>query len=232
MKVVGAIQARMGSSRLPGKAMLPLAGKPLIWHMMDRLRRVAGLDALVLATTADPQNDALCAFAAAEGFLVIREPLEDDLASRFARVVERTGADAVLKTGADCPAIDPVVLTAMKDRFVAERDADFVSNRVRWTFPLGLSADVVSARAIRWANENFTLPEDREFFAIRIRDNPDRFRVVSFENDVDLSKHSWLVDTPEDYAWISPMFDALYKEGSSFGMRDALSWLASGARKS
>jgi len=230
MKIVGAIQARMGSSRLPGKALLPLAGKPLIWHMMDRLRRVPGLADLVLATTADARNDALVALATKEGFKVVREEKEDDLAARFVKVLALTGADAVLKTGADCPAIDPTVLAGMANRFRAEGDADFVSNRVRWTFPLGLSADVASAKAIRWCDENLTSAEDREFFAIRIRDNPARFKVISFENDVDLSHHSWLVDTPEDYAWIKPMFEDLYQDGRAFGMTEALRWLEKGTK--
>lgn len=225
MKIAGAIQARMGSSRLPGKALADLAGRPLLWHMMDRLRRVPGLSALVLATTADPRNDPIVALARQEGYSVVREKAEDDLARRFARVLDETGADAVLKTGADCPLIDPDVLAGMKDRFVEEGDADFVSNRMNWSFPLGLSADVVSARAIRWSDANFTSPEDREFFAIRIRDNPARWKVVPYVNPVNLSHHSWLVDTPDDLAAVRPIFDALYRAGQCFGMHDVIAFL-------
>jgi spore coat polysaccharide biosynthesis protein SpsF len=215
----------MGSSRLPGKALIPLAGKPLIWHMMDRLRRVPGLSALVLATTADTRNDPLVALAEREGYMVVREERENDLASRFAKVVEATGADVVLKTGADCPLIDPEVLTGMKDRFLAEGDADFVTNRMNWSFPLGLSADVASARAIRWCDANYVDPEDREYFAIRIRDNPARWKVVPYVNPVNLSHHSWLVDEPKDLDVVRPIFDALYKPGECFGMMDVVRFL-------
>lgn len=228
MKIVGAIQARMGSSRLPGKAMVDLAGRPLLWHMMDRLRRVPGLSALVLATTADSRNDPIVELARREGYQVVREPREDDLASRFAKVLDLTGADAILKTGADCPLIDPEVLAGMTDRFVAEGDADFVTNRMNWSFPLGLSADVASARALRWCDAHFTDPEDREFVAIRIRDNPKRWKVVPYVNDVNLSHHSWLVDTPEDLTAVRPIFDALYRPGGCFGMREVIRYLEEG----
>lgn len=225
MRIVGAIQARMGSSRLPGKALADLAGRPLLWHMMDRLRRVQGLSGLVLATTADPRNDPICDLARVEGYDVVREEKEDDLAARFAKVVRATGADAVLKTGADCPFIDPDVLTGMKDRFLREGDADFVSNRLNWSFPLGLSADVVSARAILWCDANMTDTEDREFFAIRIRDNPSRWKVVAYTNPINLSHHHWLVDHPEDLVIARKIAEALYRPGACFGMNEIVRFL-------
>lgn len=228
-RVVGVLQARMGSTRLPGKAMRPLAGKPLVWHMIDRMRRAGVCEELVLATTADQRNDPLVAFCRDQGLEVVREEAEDDLAARIAKAVRLTRADAVLKTGGDCPLIDPDVMRGMVRRFLDEGDADFVSNRVRWTFPLGLSCDVMSARSVLWCDENLTGREDREFFAIYVRDHPERFKVVSFEHDRDLSHQSWLVDTPEDYALVSDIFAALYREGECFGMEDVLALLASRA---
>lgn len=221
MKVVGAIQARMGSSRLPGKALLPLAGKPLVWHIADRMRRVGLCEELVLATTADPRNEPLVAWAASEGLAVVREELEDDIASRIAKVVRLTGADVVLKCGGDCPLVDPDVMRAMVRRCVAE-DADFVSNRVRWTFPIGLSCDVISARSILWCDANLKTPEDRELMAVWIRDRPVQFKVISHEWWENLSHHAWTVDTAEDYAFVSRIFEALHRKGACFGLEDVL----------
>lgn len=221
MKVAGVIQARMGSTRLPGKALLPLAGRPLVWHIVDRMRRTERCESIVLATTADPRNEPLVAWAESEGLGVVQEALEDDLAARIAEAVRLTGADVLLKCGGDCPLVDPAVMRAMIDRCVAE-DADFVSNRVRWTFPLGLSCDVVSARAVLWCDAHLKAAEDRELFAIWIRDHPDRFKVISHEWREDLSHHGWTVDTPEDYAFVSSLFDALYQEGACFGFEDVL----------
>lgn len=224
-KIVGVLQARMGSSRLPGKALRPLAGKPLIWHMIDRMRRAEVCERIVLATTTDPRNAPLLEFARGEGLDVVEEPAEDDLASRIARAVRLTGADVLLKTGGDCPLVDPDVMRRMVQRAVAS-DGDFVSNRVRWTYPLGLSCDVVSARSVLWCDENLTSAKDRELFALYVRDNPDRFKVISFENDENLSHHAWTVDTPEDYVFVQSIFDALYRDGGCFGMQDVLQFLS------
>lgn len=223
-KTVGVLQARMGSSRLPGKALRPLAGKPLVWHMIDRMRRAAVCECIVLATTTDARNAPLIEFARSEGLDVVEEPNEDDLASRIARVVHLTGADVLLKTGGDCPLVDPDVMRGMVERAIAA-DADFVSNRVRWTYPLGLSCDVVSARSVLWCDKNLTSTQDRELFAIYIRDHPERFKVISFEHAENLSHHGWTVDTPADYEFMQTIFAALYKDGDCFSMQDVLSFV-------
>ena len=148
-KVVGALQARMGSSRLPGKVMLPLAGRPLVWHMIDRMRRADCCNELYLATTTDPRNDPLVDLCTSEGLAIIRERDEDDLTARIHAVAVASGAEYVLKTAADCPLVEPAVMRGIVQTAVREK-ADFCSNRVKWTFPLGLSCDVLSAQAIIW----------------------------------------------------------------------------------
>ena len=112
----------------------------------------------------------------------------------------------------------------MVERAIAA-DADFVSNRVRWTYPLGLSCDVVSARSVLWCDQNLTSAQDRELFAIYIRDHPERFKVISFEHTENLSHHGWTVDTPADYEFMQTIFAALYKDGDCFSMQDVLSFV-------
>src|SRR5579864_4738490 len=104
MRFVGVIQARMGSTRLPGKVMLPLAGQPVIWHIFDRLRRVQPIETVVLATTTDPQNDDMTRYAESKGMYVYRHDAEEDIAGRLAGVIAATKADGMLKVNADCPA--------------------------------------------------------------------------------------------------------------------------------
>jgi spore coat polysaccharide biosynthesis protein SpsF len=226
MRTIGLIQARMGSSRLPGKVMLDLAGRPLVWHMIDRLRRVPELDEIVLATTMDRRNEPLVAFAASQGIKIYRVDAEDDLVLRIAGAARQLSADYVLRTAGDCPLIDPEILSRMVQRALAADRPDFVSNRVIWSFPLGLSADVISAAAIEWCERNLTLPEERELFAVWIRDHPERFKVVPFQNDVDLSQHSWTVDEPQDAVFMKELFAALYRPGEVFGLGDVLTYLA------
>lgn len=219
----------MGSSRLPGKALLPLAGKPLVWHIIDRMWRVRGVGRIVLATTTDPRNEPLIDFVRGEGVEVFRHPLEDDIVGRISGAIAPYPGEVVLKTGGDCPLIDPTVLQRMVDVGLSDPEADFISNRVIWSYPLGLSADVVSRRSIEWANANLHTPEQRELFALYLRDHPHQFKVVPIVQSVDMSQHNWCVDTSEDLAFVSSIFDALYREGECFGLVETLAFLERGS---
>lgn len=219
----------MGSSRLPGKALRPFAGRPLVWHMVDRLRRAECCEQIVLATTTDPKNEPLVEFAIQEGLEIVREDAEDDLAARIAAAVRLTDADLVLKAAGDCPLIDPAAMRAMVARAVSE-DSDFCSNRVRWTFPIGLSCDVISARAVLWCDRNLVNKGDRELFATWIRDHPERFKVVSFENATDLSAYEWTVDTAKDYDEVAKIFEALYRDGECFSLEEILAYIRASDR--
>ncbi len=224
--VIGLIQARMGSSRVPGKAMVDLAGKPLLWHMIDRLGRVPQVGHLVLATTTDPRNEPMVGLARSEGLAVYQHEGEDDIAGRVSGAIRGLDGDLVLKVGGDCPLIDPAVLEGMVALALQTEGADFVSNRLEWSFPLGLSADVVSRRAIEWSNVNLTAAEDRELFAVYVRDHPEMFCVRAFTNPTDLSHHGWTVDEPEDVVFMRDIFDSLYRPGEVFGMNEVLGYLA------
>ena len=215
----------MASTRLPGKAMADLVGKPLIWHVFDRLRRVPDLDGLILATTSDARNDGMVRFAEAEGIVVHREDGEDDIASRLAGAVALADADAVLKVNADCPLIDPAVLKILVDRFRATPRADYVSNKIVWSYPKGLSAEVLSARAIAWCNDNISAPHDREYTVDFIRDHGEKFSVVSVESGHCLGHLDWMVDTAADLDWVRIVFESLYREGECFGLADVLEFL-------
>ncbi len=215
----------MGSSRVPGKALLDLAGRPLIGHIIDKLRRVQRVSEIVLATTADPRNAPLIAFAESEGIGVFQHPAEDDLAGRFAGVIENWRGDFVLKASGDCPLIDVGVLQRMVDVALSDHEADFISNRINWSYPLGLSADVISRRAIEWCDRNLTLAEDRELFAAYIRDHADRFKVIPIVNHVNLSDHGWTVDEPADVEFVRRIFAGLYVPGGYFGLDDVLRYL-------
>ena len=136
----------------------------MLWHILDRIRRVEGVSDIVVATTTKSENDILEEFANSENIFCSRHEVEDDLVGRVAQAIDGVPGDLILKAGGDCPLIDVKVLQKMVNTAVAQAGADFVSNRVKWSYPLGLSADVLSRRAIEWADRNLTQPMDRELF--------------------------------------------------------------------
>lgn len=218
VRLAGLIQARMGSTRLPGKMMLPIRGKPLVGHLVDRLKRVSGLSNLILATTADPRNDGLVEYAKSRGLLVHRETAENDITARLLGAAEAAEADAILKLNGDCPLADPAVLQILVDRFCAEPGVDYVSNKIVWTYPEGLSGEVIATRALAWCAAHLTDSLERELVANYIRDHRDRFSVRSVTHVRDLSRHRWVVDTPEDFAFVARVFEILAPQGTIFDL--------------
>lgn len=226
VKIAGLVQARMGSQRLPGKVMRPLCGKPLIGHIFDRLRSVNGVSAIVLATTADPRNDLLASYARSQDVLVYREVGEDDIAARLAGAAREAGADAVLKVNGDCPMVDPSILQRLVQCYLSHAEVDYVSNKIVWTWPEGMSAEVIRASALQWCNMHLSAAEDRELVANWIRDHTERFARLSVEAEADerLDLPSLAVDTPADFAEVERVFSALYSPDRLFDFSDIVNY--------
>jgi len=225
MKIFGLIQARMGSSRLSGKVLLPLAGKPLVWHIADRLGRVAGIDGIVLATTADPSNDPLEEFGRSLGLPLIRWPDEDDIIGRLLASAELTGADAFVKVNADCPLVDPEIVDAVLSAFLADDMVDLATNKLDGSYPLGYSVEVVRTETLRRCDQTLQRPEQRELVIQWMIDHPDEFRLLGISGPRADTPHHLMVDYPEDYAMVSRIFDALYRPGECFGLQAVLRFL-------
>lgn len=224
-RLIGLVQARMGSTRLPGKVMKPLAGVPLVGHIFDRLLATPGVSGLVLSTTQDSCDDSLVEYASGRGIPVDRGPHEDDIAERLRRSIDLVEAEAILKVNGDCPLIDPAILARMTLAWLADTDLDYVSNKIVWTWPEGLSAEIISRRALAWCDEVLTDASERELVANWIRDHPDRFRQLSIEGERDLSSYGWTVDTPEDFDFVARIFAALHQDGRLFGLNEVLELL-------
>jgi spore coat polysaccharide biosynthesis protein SpsF len=217
----------MGSTRLPGKVMLPLADKPLVGQIFDRLEAIGLLDGVVLATTVDPRNDPLVDYALSRGLVVYRETGEDDIAGRLAGAAAAVEADAILKVNADCPMIDPVIVERIVKTFLAEPVADYASNKIEWTWPEGMSAEAIGTPALQWCDRNLRASEDRELVANWIRDHTERFRCrsVTSEDGRVRGLPVLSVDTPADYALAQKIFAALGQGGRIFGIEEILGFL-------
>lgn len=206
MRTVAIIQARMGSSRLPGKILEPLAGKPVLQRVIERVAASNAFAQVVVATTDREIDDVAADKAAAFGATVVRGD-EDDVLSRFGLAAEASRAEAIMRITADCPLIDPEVLAAMVERF-AVGDADLVSNCVRRSFPRGLDAELFSRQALDTMLAEASAPAEREHVTPFLYAHPERFRIVSHEGSEDLSGYRLTLDTPEDFVLLERIFSA------------------------
>jgi spore coat polysaccharide biosynthesis protein SpsF (cytidylyltransferase family) len=158
--IVAIIQARMGSSRLPGKTIADVAGRPLLLHVVERTQRARRVDKVVVATTDRSSDDPIADLCQREGIQCFRGS-EDDVLDRFYRTAQAHGADVVVRITADCPLIDAAVIDKVIARFQAG-DCDYVSNILRYTYPDGLDTEVFSFAALERAWREAKKPSERE----------------------------------------------------------------------
>ena len=219
--IVGIIQARMGSTRLPGKALLDLAGAPFLARVIERMQHAETLDALVLATTTDPSDDPLVDLAADLGVRVYRGAL-DDVLDRFTQAARLADAALIVRITADDPFKDPRVTDHAVRLWLQEPDLDYVSNTLEPTYPEGLDIEVFTRAALERAWREARLPSEREHVTPYIWKHPDRFRIRNFKGPRDLSHLRWTVDYPEDLAFARAVYERLYRPGQVFLMEDIL----------
>lgn len=220
MKTVIVVQARMTSTRLPGKVLLPLAGQPMLTRLIERLRRVKRADAVVVATTINATDDPIAALCEQLGVPCHRGS-ELDVLSRYADAARLNDADVVVRITSDCPLIDP----ALVDRLIAaylEGGCDYVSNMLPPTWPYGMAVEVFSATALREAHAEAAQASEREHVTPFIYWHPERYRLRNVESPTDLSAQRWTVDTAEDYELVRRLFETLHPTQPHFGLADVL----------
>jgi len=230
-RVFAVIQVRLGSTRLPGKALADIAGRPMLAHVVERAAAIPGVDGVVLATTTLARDDRLADWARTAGLPCVRGS-EDDVLDRFHDVLARHPADAVVRVTPDCPLLDPEV----SGRVVAEwrrrpHELDYASNVHPPTFPDGLDTEVVAREALERAWREARQPSDREHVTPFVWRQPDRFRLAGVCHADDLSALRWTVDTAADldfaravYAHLAPA--GAPRGGPLFGMDAVLALLA------
>lgn len=217
--ILAVLQARMSSRRLPGKVLAPLAGAPMILRQIERVRRAAGVDRLVVATSAEASDDPLAETLAAFGVEQFRGPLDDVLA-RFLGALDAYPADHVVRLTGDCPLIDPVLIDATIALHL-QSGADYTANRVADKgFPKGLDVEVVTAEALRRAAAHAATPEEREHVTWGIWNHPERYSIARLEPPTDEGAVRWTVDRPDDYAFVRAVYDSLYPANPTFGSDD------------
>lgn len=218
MKTVAIIQARMGSSRLPGKVLADIAGRPMLARVCDRVRRAARVDLCVVATSDQPSDNPVVDLCKREGIACFRGS-ENDVLDRYHQAAQFHQAEVVVRVTADCPLIDPAIIDRVIDLF-RKGNCDYASNTMRLTFPDGLDVEAFSASSLRQAWSEATKPSDREHVTPFLR-NSGRFRLAGVENDTDLSALRWTVDEPEDLDFVNRLYKAA-GNGATFGLTEVL----------
>ena len=213
-KTVAIVQARMTSTRLPGKVLLPLAGAPMIQRMLERVQRIAGLDAVCLALPDGAEHDPIVD-AAPKDCTVFRGDEHDVLARTFG-AARQLNADIVMRMTSDCPLIDPEVSGALLAAF---RHSDVAYARTAFAsgYPHGFDTEVASIDALSAAHEEATDTDEREHVTPFIWRRPDRFPALELDHRPDRRNWRLTVDTPEDYDLVNEIYDRLYADNPTFG---------------
>jgi len=204
---IAVIQARTGSTRFPNKVLADLNGRPMLAHVVERVRRCRSLDRVVVATSTSPSDDTVVELAERWGASVTRGPL-DDVLRRFVMAAREFSASAVVRITADCPLVDPVLvdtLVAMRSR----EEADYASNIDPRTYPDGYDVEVMSRECLERLDREVTLADEREHVTLHVREHPADYRRASLRLPRDLSEMRLTVDYPDDLAKIGKLLRSL-----------------------
>lgn len=220
MKVIAIVQARMGSTRLPGKVLKDLAGEPLLARVVQRTTRARGLSDIVVATTEDASDDAIVDLCQVRGWQFFRGDQEDVL-DRYYRSALAFGADIIVRITSDCPLVEPeIVDRVMGEILQHSEEVDYATNSLVRTFPRGLDVEAISFAALEKAWQDDTNPAWREHVTPYIWRHPEKFKIRNVASDTDYSHMRWTVDTLEDLTFIRKIYD--YFQDDTFTWRDVL----------
>lgn len=208
MRIIGIVQGRMNSSRLPGKILKTIAGKPMLAQVVERARQSQWIDEVAFATTSDPSDDPVERFCKRMGYPVYRGSLLDVL-DRFYQAAKMMRADVVVRFTADCPLLDPGLVDETIQAFL-DSGVDFAANRLpppfKRTYPIGLDTEVCSFAALERAWREATAKHDREHVLPYLYEKEGRFKVYVLNYQHDYGHMRWTVDTPEDLVLVRRIF--------------------------
>jgi spore coat polysaccharide biosynthesis protein SpsF len=224
MKVVCIIQARVGSTRLPGKVLKEICGKTVLEHDIDRLKGVKNIDKIVIATTTLEKDNAIIDECKRLGVSYFRGS-EEDVLARYYYSAKENEADVVVRVTSDCPLIDSEVSENIIQYYLNNIEKyDYVSNTLQRTYPRGLDTEVFSFQALEKAFNEASSVRDREHVTPYIWDNDKIFKIFQYENEEDYSHFRWTLDTTEDYKLISTIYN-YFENKEYFTMNDIVKFL-------
>lgn len=221
--ILGILQARCSSSRLPGKVLEPILGVPMVVRQCERLARSTRLDRLVVATSEHPSDDPLVDVLCGAGIEVRRGPL-DDVAARFGVVLAELAPEHFVRLTADCPLTDPAVI----DRVIqahCESDADYTSNTLDRSYPDGLDVECVRTEAFNRLLGGDLTQAEREHVTLGLYTRPDQFVLRNVAQEPRRDALRWTVDVPEDLEFVRDIYARLYALDPAFDQEKILNLL-------
>lgn len=222
MKTVIIVQARMTSTRLPGKVLKKVLGKPLLEYQIERLKRVNLADEIVIATTINSTDLPIVELCNRLSIPYFRGS-EDDVLARYYGAAKEHHADVVVRITSDCPLIDPQVIDKVIQFYLEHRyEYDYVSNCLERTYPRGMDTEIFSFIALHQAFVEATAQPEREHVTPFIYMHPERYRLTQVIYSENQSSHRWTVDTPEDFELIKRIIEVLYPQTTKFTLEDCL----------
>jgi spore coat polysaccharide biosynthesis protein SpsF len=222
MKIAAIIQARMGSTRLPGKVLMDLGGETVLARVVRRLRRATLIEEIVVATTNSAADHSIVRECQRLSVQVFRGE-ENDVLDRYYHAAQCFGAGGIVRITSDCPLIDPEIADNTIRSFL-ERRPDYASNALQRTYPRGLDTEVMTWEALSRGWREARLSYQRAHVTPYLYENPDRFDILAVRGEADYSGYRWTLDTAEDLAFIRAVYDRLDND-DSFSWRDVLALL-------
>jgi len=226
------VQARMGSVRLPGKVMKEILGKPLLIHVLERVKRMETKDKIVLATTTLEEDNTIAETVKDyDKAITIYRGSSHDVLDRYYKAAVHYKVDTIVRITSDDPLIDPKVSDMVVETFL-KNHCDYCCNNMPRTYPYGLDTEVFSFESLERTWKEAHTPHEREHVTPYMRENPDTFRLLNVQHTTDLSTLRWSVDYPEDLAFVTEVYKRLYYQNPVFSMEDILDvlekepWLA------
>jgi spore coat polysaccharide biosynthesis protein SpsF len=222
LKVAAIIQARMNSTRLPGKILFKVLDTTLLAFQIERIRRVSLIDEIIIATTTNAIDDPIVDLCRKLGVAYYRGS-ELDVLTRYYETATVFEADIIVRLTSDCPVIDPFTVDRVISHFLFQSDGvDYVSNILKRSYPRGMDTEVFSIKALRIAQHQAAQMHDREHVTPYIYTNPDQFQLGSIEYLSNESHYRWTVDTNEDFQLVSKIIETLYPSNPNFTLEDML----------
>ena len=226
MRIEAFIQARMGSTRLPGKVLMKVLGKPLLEFLIERLKDSHAIDGIVVLTSDQIADDAIVSFCEEKKIVYFRGS-EEDVLKRYYQAAVWRNVEGIVRITADCPLIDPEVVDQVVYTFRNSYPAwDYISNTLERTFPRGLDVEVFSFHALQEAFKNGRYPEEREHVTLYLYRHPELFHLRNIALDPSKGNYRWTVDTPEDFTLVRLILEHLYPRHPQFRLKEILDLLA------